>query len=75
MNTSLKETSELPRESTLAECSQCAKDGSGQVPSTAESSPIVEKAQLKTDSECRPHSTEAAAAAARGTDPVSSPCG
>lgn len=75
VNTSLKETSELPRESTLAECSQCAKDGSGQVPSTAESSPIVEKAQLKTDSECRPHSTEAAAAAARGTDPVSSPCG
>lgn len=75
VNTSLKETSELPRESTLAECSQCAKDGSGQVPSTAESSPIVEKAQLKTDSECRPHSTEAAAAAAHGTDPVSSPCG
>lgn len=72
VNTSLKGTGELPGESTLAECSQSAEDGSGQVPSTAKSSPIVEKAQLKTDSECCPHSTEAAA---RGTDPVSSPCG
>ncbi|XP_052035383.1 chloride channel CLIC-like protein 1 [Apodemus sylvaticus] len=76
VNTSLEETK---RESTPTECSQSAKDASRPGPSTAESTPLVEKAQLKTDSECGPqggcpHST-AAAATAHGADPVSSPCG
>lgn len=81
VNTNLEEIGELPGESTPTENSQSAKDVSGQVPSTVESSPIVEKAQLKTDSECSPqgghlHSKDAAAAAAaRGTELVSSPCG
>ncbi|XP_028613132.1 chloride channel CLIC-like protein 1 [Grammomys surdaster] len=79
VNTNLEEIGELPGESTPTENSQPAKDVSGQVPSTVESSPIVEKAQLKTDSECspqggHPHSTDAAVAA-RGTELVSSPCG
>ncbi|XP_076789261.1 chloride channel CLIC-like protein 1 isoform X2 [Arvicanthis niloticus] len=75
VNTNLEEIGE----STPTENSQSAKDVSGQVPSTVESSPTVEKAQLKTDSECspqggHPHSTDVAVAA-RGTELVSSPCG
>lgn len=78
VNTNL-ETDELPGESTPTEYSQSAKDVSGQVPSAAKSSPTVDKAQLKPDSECsppggRPPSPEAAMAA-HGTEPVSSPCG
>ncbi|GAB1288021.1 Chloride channel CLIC-like protein 1 [Apodemus speciosus] len=76
VNTSLEEKK---GESTPTQYRQSAKDVSGPVPSTAESAPLVEKAQPKTDSECgpqggRPHSTQAAAAA-HGADPVSSPCG
>lgn len=78
VNTNLKEIRELPAESTPAEHSQPAKAVSDQVPATA-GSPIVEKAQLKTDSECSPQggSTQSAGAAvaACGTDSVSSRCG
>ncbi|EDL01978.1 chloride channel CLIC-like protein 1 isoform X1 [Mus musculus] len=78
MNTNL-ETGELPGESTPTEYSQSAKDVSGQVPSAGKSSPTVDKAQLKTDSECSPPGgcppSKEAAVAAHGTEPVSSPCG
>ncbi|XP_021487376.1 chloride channel CLIC-like protein 1 isoform X1 [Meriones unguiculatus] len=77
VNTNLKELGELPGESTPTEHSQSAKAVSGQVPATVEDSPIVEKAQLKTDSTCSPQgaSTHSIGAAACGTDPVSSLCG
>ncbi|XP_031231072.1 chloride channel CLIC-like protein 1 isoform X2 [Mastomys coucha] len=79
VNTNLEDIGERPGESIPTKSSQSAKDVSSQIPSSAESLPIEEKAQLKTGSESspqggRPHSTEAAGAAS-GTDPVSSPCG
>ncbi|XP_029410557.1 chloride channel CLIC-like protein 1 isoform X2 [Nannospalax galili] len=81
VNTDLKAIIRTPGESTLLEHSQSAKSVSGQVvPGTVDGPSTMEKAQLKTDSECSPqaggaHSPGGAGAATGGKDPVSSPCG
>ncbi|XP_051021386.1 chloride channel CLIC-like protein 1 [Acomys russatus] len=80
VTTNLKELGELPGESTPTEHSQPAKAVSGQAPATAEGSPAVEKAPLKTAAtECSAQGGSAhsagAAAAACGTDLVGRPCG
>ncbi|XP_073906956.1 chloride channel CLIC-like protein 1 isoform X2 [Castor canadensis] len=78
LDTKPKETGGIPGESTLTECSKSIKPAPDQEASgTAEDSPAVKKAQLKTEVEGSPQSPDPARTAptACGKDPIGSLCG